>query len=87
VVFGLSASAKKDRIQMSGSREVELRKGAIHLCVRRDTPDLNKPFSTVAEASHPVAEDFLDIVAVEELTPLLVTEPHDNVVWRTGPTG
>ena len=58
-----------------------------HLCVRGDTPDQNKPLSTVAETSHPFAEDFLDIVAVEQRTPLLVVEPHDNVVWRTGGHG
>jgi hypothetical protein len=87
VVFSLSAPAKKDRIQIFGASEAELRNGAVHLCVRGDTPDQNKPLSTVAETSHAVAEDFLDIVAVEERTPLLVTEPHDNVVWRTGPHG
>jgi hypothetical protein len=87
VVFGLSAPAKKDRIQTFGGWEAQLRQGAVHLCVRGDMPDQNKPLYTVAETSHPIAEDFLDIVAVEERTPLLVTEPHDNVVWRTGPHG
>jgi hypothetical protein len=86
-VFALSAPAKKNRSQTFGAREAERRKGVGHLCVRSDAPDQNKPLSTVAEATHPVAEDFLDIVAVEERTSLLVVEPHDNVVWRTGPHG
>ena len=87
VVFGLSAPAKKDCLQTSVDWEAELRKGAAHMCVRGHRVVQNKPLSTVAETSHCAAEDFLDIVAVEERTPLLVTEPHDNVVWRNGPHG
>ncbi|WP_431064498.1 methylamine utilization protein MauJ [Methylotuvimicrobium sp.] len=86
-VFALNAPARKDRIQAFGLWEVELRKGVAYLCVRGGTPDQNKPLETVAVAAHAVAEDFLDIVAVEERTALLVAAPHDNVVWRTGPHG
>lgn len=66
---------------------MELRKGVAHVCVRGGTPDQNKPLETLAVAAHAVVEDFLDIVAVEERTALLVAAPHDNVVWRTGPHG
>lgn len=86
-VFALNAPARKDRIQAFGLWEVELRKGVAYVCVRGGTPDQNKPLEAVAVAAHAIAEDFLDIVAVEERTALLVEKPHDNVVWRTGPYG
>jgi hypothetical protein len=86
-VFALSGPAKKNRIQTFGVWEAELREGALHVCVHGGPPDPNKPLSTISEAAHSVAEGFLDIVAVEERTPLLVAEPHDNIVWRTGPHG
>jgi Methylamine utilization protein MauJ len=87
VVFALNEPAKKDRVQTFGGWEAALRQDADHVGVRGGTLDPDKPLSTVAAAAHPVAEDFLDIVAVEERTPLLVAEPHDNLVWRTGPHG
>ena len=86
-VFALSATAKRDRLQAIGPWEAELRKGDAHLCVRGGTPNHNKALPTISVGAHPVAEDFLDIVAVEERTPLLIAEPHDNFVWRTGPHG
>jgi hypothetical protein len=86
-VFALNTPARKDRVQSFGGWEAELRKGVAYVRVRGGTPDQTKPLETVAMAAHPIAEDFLDIVAVEERTPLLVAEPHDNVVWRTGPHG
>jgi len=67
--------------------ELELRKGVAYVCVRGGTSDQNKPLETIAVAAHAVAENFLDIVAVEERTALLIAAPHDNVVWRTRPHG
>lgn len=86
-VFALNAPARKDRIQAFGFWEVELRKDVAYVCVRGGTQDQTRPLETVAVAAHAVAEDFLDIVAVEERTALLVATPHDNVVLRTGPHG
>lgn len=87
VVFGLNAAAKKARRQTFGGWEAELRLGVEHVCVRGGTPDPIEPLATVSEVAHAVAADFLDIAAVEERTPLLVAEPHDGVIWRTGPHG
>ena len=86
-VFALNAPARKDRVQAFGLWEAELRMGVSYVCVRGGTPGQNEPLEAVAVAAHAAAEDFLDIVAVEERTALLVAEPHDNVVWRTGPHG
>lgn len=86
-VFALNAPARKDRIQVMELWELELRTGVTYVCVRGGNPDQSKPLETVAIEAHAVAEDFLDIVAVEERTPLLIAEPHDNVVWRTGTHG
>jgi hypothetical protein len=41
----------------------------------------------VVVAAHGVAQDVLDIVAVEERSALLIAEPRDNVAWSTGPHG
>lgn len=86
-VFALNAPARKDRVQSFGDWVAKLREGVAYVCVRAATSDQTKALETVATAAHAIAEDFLDIVAVEERTPLLVAEPHDNVVWRIGPHG
>jgi hypothetical protein len=49
--------------------------------------DLQCPLDEVIEASHVVTQDLLDIIGVEEGNVLVVTELHDNLVWRTGPHG
>src|SRR3954447_13844346 len=87
VLFALSGNAQRDRRQTFGSWEAELRKGSPYICVRGAVQNLSKPLSDVVEAAHEVAEDFLDIVAVEDRASLLVLEPHNNLVWRTGPHG
>ena len=87
VLFALSGNAKRNRCQPLGSWEAELRKESPYVCVRGVVSSLNEPLSDVVDAAHGVAQDFLDIVAVEERASLLVVEPHNNVVWRTGPHG
>lgn len=86
-IFALSGSARRNRRQTFGPWEAELRKGIAHLCVRGPVLNLNEPLTGVVQTAHSVAQDLLDIVAVEERTALLVIEPHDNLVWRTGPHG
>ncbi len=86
-VFALSGNAKRNRCQPFGSWEAELRKDSPYVCVRGVVSNLNEPLSDLVEAADGVAQDFLDIVAVEERASLLVVEPHNNVVWRTGPHG
>jgi hypothetical protein len=49
--------------------------------------NLNEQLAGVVDAAHDVAQNLLDIVAVEERASLLVVEPHDNLVWRTSPHG
>jgi hypothetical protein len=87
VVFSLSGIARRDRRQTFGSWEAELRKDTDHICVRGPVLDLNKPLADVIEAAHDVAQNALDIVAVEERNALLIIEPLDGIVWRTGPHG
>ena len=86
-VFALSGNAKRNRCQHFGSWEAELRKEVPYVCIRGVETNLNEPLSEVVDAAHGVAQDFLDIVAVEERSFLLVVEPHDNLTWRTGPHG
>src|SRR5687768_10985452 len=86
-IFALSGGARQNRRQAFGPWEAELRKDSSYLCLRSRVLDLNEPLTSVVETAHDVAEDLLDIVAVEERNALLVLEPHDNVVWRTGPHG
>lgn len=86
-VFALSGSARRNRRQTFGPWEAELRKDSAHLCVRGPVLNLNEPLAGVIQAAHSVAQNLLDIVAVEERSALLVIEPHDNLVWRTGPHG
>lgn len=85
-VFALNAPAKSDRTQAFPSWEAELRRGMAYLCLRGGTPK-DKPLETIVAAAHPLAEDALDIVAVEERLPLLLSEPHDALVWRRGAHG
>jgi hypothetical protein len=87
VIFSLSGIARRDRRQTFGSWEAELRKDSDHICVRGPVLDLNKPLADVIEAAHDVAQNALDIVAVEQRNALLVIEPLDGIVWRTGPHG
>ena len=71
----------------SQNRSRELRKACAYVCVRSEVSDLQQPIASVIEHAHGVAQNLLDIVAVEERNPLLLIEPHNNVVWRTGPHG
>jgi hypothetical protein len=86
-IFALSASAKRNRRQTFGAWEAELRKDSDYVCVRGSVLNLQEPLADVIEAAHGVAEDLLDILAVEERNALLVIEPHNNLVWRSGPQG
>ena len=86
-IFALSGAARRDRRQTFGSREAELRKDAAYVCVRGPATNLDRPLADVVDAAHSVAQNLLDIVAVEERSALLIAEPRDNVVWRTGPHG
>jgi hypothetical protein len=87
VVFALNSAAKRDRLQAFGSWETQVRKGRSYVCVRGPVLNVNEPASSIVEAADAVVQQFLDIVAVEERTPLLTVEPHDNLLWRTGPHG
>jgi hypothetical protein len=85
-VFALTAAVKNDRTHAFPTWEAELRRGLSHLCLRGGTPE-DKPLETIVAAAHPFAEDVLDIVSVEERLALLVSEPHDCLVWRRGAHG
>jgi hypothetical protein len=86
-IFALSVGASRNRRQTFGIWEAELRKDSTYLCVRGSVSNMKEPLADVIEAAHGVAEDLLDIVAVEERNALLVIEPYNNVVWRSGPHG
>jgi hypothetical protein len=86
-IFPLSGKAMRDHRQSFGIWEVELRKDSSHVAVRSDIGDLQRPLDAVIEDSHRIVQRLLDIIAVEERNPLVVTEPYNNVVWRTGPHG
>lgn len=86
VIFALNAPAKTDRTQVFRSWEAEVRRGIPYICLRGGTPK-DEPLEAIVAAAHPLAEDALDIVAVEERLPLLIFEPHDAVVWRKGTHG
>jgi len=86
-IFALSGAARRDRRQTFGSCEAELRKDVANVCVRGPATNLNRPLADVIGAAHVVAQNVMDIVAVEERTALLIAEPHDNVAWRSGPHG
>lgn len=85
-VFALSAPAGSDRRQLFGGWEAEVCRGGAHICLRGGSPE-DQPLESIVAAAHPFAEEFLDIVAVEERVPLLVSNPHDAVVWRRGAHG
>ena len=82
--FALSGTARRDRRQSFGPWEAELRKDCAYDCVQSPVLNLNQPLDDMIGAAHSVAQDLLDILAVEERTALLIAEPHDNLVWRTG---
>ena len=86
-MFALSGAARRNRRQTFGFCEAELRKDAAYVCIRGSAANLNRPLADIIAAAHSVAQNLLDIVAVEERTALSVAEPRDNVVWRTGPHG
>ena len=86
-IFALSGPGRRNRRQTFSPWEAELHKDSAYLCVRGPVLDLNQPLATVIAAAHVVAQDLLDIVAVEERAALLIAEPHDNLVWRTGQHG
>jgi hypothetical protein len=87
VIFALNAPARRDRVQTFGHWQAELRNGTSYICLSAPVADLQKPLSTVVDAADAAAQQFLDIVAVEERSPLLTVEPHDNLTWRTSPHG
>src|SRR5437867_8806516 len=84
--FALSGTATRDRRQSFGPWEAELRKDcatpASNLGIESEPAPQRRD-----RRRHSVAQDLLDIVAVEERTALLIAEPHDNLAWRTGPHG
>ena len=86
-VFALSGAARRDRRQSVGRWEAELRKDASFVCVWSTVLNLNDPLSEVTDAAHELAQELLDIVAIEERISLLLVEPHDNLVWRTSRHG
>lgn len=85
-VFALNEPAKSHRRQPFQDWHAELKCGNPYLCMRGGIVE-NKPLDTIVPVAHGFAEDALDIVAVEERVPLLVSEPHDGVVWRRGSHG
>jgi hypothetical protein len=87
VIFTLSKKAKRDRRQQFGDWDVEVRKDVAFLCARTDLPNANTPMDDMIMGGHDAAEQLLDIIAVEERTPLLCVEPHNNVAWRTSTQG
>ncbi len=87
VIFRLSGKARDDRRQTFGPWEIELRKDCDHIAVRSATTNLQQRLDHVIESAYEVAQRVLDIVAVEDRDALVVIEPYDNVVWRTGPRG
>ncbi len=86
-VFALSGNAERNRRQTFKAWEVELRKDSPYVCVRGPVLDHHESLASIVNAAHDVAQDFLDIVAVQERVALLLLEPHDNIVWRTGTHG
>lgn len=87
VIFCLSGSARDSRRQTVGSWEIELRKDSDRIAVRSATSNLQQGLDHIIESAYDVAQEVLDIVAVEDRDALVVIEPYDNVVWRTGPQG
>ena len=87
VIFALDGRARRNRRQNFGPWETELRKNTAYVCLRSEALNLNSPLADVIEVAHGVSQDLLDIVAVEERNALLIIEPHNNLVWRTGPQG
>lgn len=86
-IFRLSGKARDARRQTFGPWEVELRKDSDHIAVRSAIANLQQPLDEVIESAYNEAQDLLDIVAVEDRDALVLIEPHDNVVWRTGSHG
>ena len=86
-VFSLNTPATRSRVRQSGSWEAEIRKGVAHVCVRGDGVSSTKAIDAIAMIAHSIAEELLDVAAVDDRTPLLLIEPEDNVAWRTGPHG
>lgn len=86
-IFALSGTAKNDRRQTFGNWEVELRKNSAYVGVRSGLSNLHQPLDEIMPQAHNVVQNLLDIVAVEERNALVVTEPYNNVIWRTGPHG
>lgn len=86
-IFRLSGKARDDRRQTFGPWEIELRKNSDHIAVRSAMTNLQQPLDHVIENAYAVSQRLLDIVAVEDRDALVVLEPYDNVVWRTGSHG
>jgi hypothetical protein len=87
VVFSLNGNARRNRRQTFGQWEAEIRQDSRHVCVSSSAINLKEQLLAVIDAAHDVAQTFLDIVAVEERAAMLLVEPHNNIVWRTGPYG
>jgi hypothetical protein len=86
-IFALSGKARCDHRQSFGMWEVELKEDSSYVAAHSATADLQRPLDGLIEDSHSVVQRLLDIIAVEERNPLAVTEPYNNVLWRTGPHG
>ena len=87
VVFSLNGNARRNRRQSFGQWEAEIRQDSRYVCVSSSAINLTEQLVAVIGAAHDVAQAFLDIVAVEERAAMLLVEPHNNIVWRTGPHG
>lgn len=87
VIFALSGIARQNRRQSFGQWEAELCEANARVCVRSPVLNLNEPLANVIEAAHDIAQKFLDIMAVEERNALIIIEPLNHLVWRSGPYG
>ena len=87
VIFALSGTARRNRRQTFGPWEAEVRQDNAYVCIRSPVLNINEPLAKVIEAAHDQAQNFLDIMVVEERNALLIIEPLNNLVWRTGPYG
>ena len=79
--FALSTPAKSNRRQAVDGWQVEMRAGSTHLCVSGGAPDQTKPLDTIVASAHPVAEEFLDILAVEERNSVLLGSTLRRQHW------
>ncbi|MBL8297926.1 MAG: hypothetical protein JNN30_06190 [Rhodanobacteraceae bacterium] len=85
-IFQLSAPATETRTFRFENWKAELREGVPFICVRGETPSTSSRENIVRQ-THEVAENALDILAVEDRQALIIQNPMDGVVWRVGEHG